>query len=335
MARTLYQDLGFASSGIPFTALLSAVGVSGPVYMDTACTVLADVQTATGGPTTGSVVAVDSSSTLTFLGPDGYIGPLYWKPAGAAVGALILPRVAPAGVPGPAGPIGPTGPAGPIGPIGPTGSTGPQGPIGPTGATGPKGDPGTAGAAGAAGAQGPQGPAGPTGPQGVAGPTGATGAVGPAGPTGATGPQGATGSTGPAGVVAATSPVTYDAPSQTVGIAVGTAANTVAAGNDSRITGAVQVLNTGLLSWTQAQAFQLVSASRDSNGAITTATVLWPDGGTGTFTTDTASTSFPGAVDAYHVTYSNGGVSKTVTQTAVTRDPSSGAVTAQPTLTVA
>ncbi|GAA4845419.1 hypothetical protein GCM10023201_40800 [Actinomycetospora corticicola] len=95
------------------------------------------------------------------------------------------------------------------------------------------------------------------------------------------------------------------------------------------------ILNTHLLAWTYAQAFRLVSATRDANSAITTASVVWPDGSTGTFTTTTASSAFPGAIDAYTVTYvPASGASKTVTQPAVTRD-SAGAVTAQPALTVA
>ena len=92
--------------------------------------------------------------------------------------------------------------------------------------------------------------------------------------------------------------------------------------------------NTSLVGWALADAFQLVSASRDANGAVTTASVVWPDGATGTFTTVTASTAFPGAIDAYRVTYVSGGVTKTVTQPAVTRDVTTGAVTAQPLLTV-
>lgn len=95
------------------------------------------------------------------------------------------------------------------------------------------------------------------------------------------------------------------------------------------------ILNTHLLAWAYGQAFRLVSATRDTNEAITTASVVWPDGATGTFTTDTASTSFPGAIDAYHVTYvPTSGATKTVTQTAVTRD-AGGAVIAQPAVTVA
>lgn len=89
-----------------------------------------------------------------------------------------------------------------------------------------------------------------------------------------------------------------------------------------------------LLGWAYAQSFRLVSATRDANSAITTASVVWPDGSTGTFTTTTASTAFPGAIDAYTVTYvPSSGPTKTITQTAVTRD-SAGAVTAQPALGV-
>lgn len=109
-----------------------------------------------------------------------------------------------------------------VGVMGPAGPAGDPGEPGPAGDPGPQGDPGPAGDPGATGAQGPQGD------------------PGPAGETGPAGPQGATGSQGPAGVVAATAPVTYDSGTQTVGITVGTTANTVAAGDDSRITGAAQ-----------------------------------------------------------------------------------------------
>lgn len=88
-----------------------------------------------------------------------------------------------------------------------------------------------------------------------------------------------------------------------------------------------------LVAWTNAESYSATAITRDANEAIITATVVWPDGGTGTFTTDTASTLFPGAIDAYHVTYLNGAVSNTITQSLVTRD-SNGAVTAQPALVV-
>lgn len=85
--------------------------------------------------------------------------------------------------------------------------------------------------------------------------------------------------------------------------------------------------------WAYTTAFQLVSAERDSNGAIVTASIVWPDSATGAFTTDVASVDFPGAIDAWHATYVLGDVNKTVTQPAVTRD-ANGAVTAQPAITI-
>lgn len=87
-----------------------------------------------------------------------------------------------------------------------------------------------------------------------------------------------------------------------------------------------------LLSWAYSSSFQLVSATRDSNEAIITASIVWPDGVTGIFTTDVASTAFPGAIDAWHATYVNS-PTKTITQTVVTRD-AAGAVIAQPAITV-
>lgn len=95
-------------------------------------------------------------------------------------------------------------------------------------------------------------------------------------------------------------------------------------------------LDTDLAAWTYADAFQLVAmrTPRDVNGAITSADVRWPDGSTGIFTTTTASSALLGALDAYTVTYVPPfGPTRTVTQPAVTRD-ASGAVTAQPAITV-
>lgn len=66
--------------------------------------------------------------------------------------------------------------------------------------------------------------------------------------------------------------------------------------------------------------------TRDSNGAPTSAAVVWPDGTPGTFT-GTPSTVL-GALDGWAITYGST-VTKTYTQSAVTRD-GSGAVTNQP-----
>jgi hypothetical protein len=93
-------------------------------------------------------------------------------------------------------------------------------------------------------------------------------------------------------------------------------------------------INTQLIAWTNTQAWTLVSATYNGNNAITTASVLWPDTGSGTYTADTLSSTFLGATDAFHVTYSKGAVSKTITQTAATRN-AAGKITAQPALTVA
>ncbi|WP_269501120.1 hypothetical protein [Burkholderia sp. IMCC1007] len=93
-------------------------------------------------------------------------------------------------------------------------------------------------------------------------------------------------------------------------------------------------LNQRLLQWAYSTSFRLVSATYDSNNALATASIVWPDGATGTFTTDVASTAFPGAVDAWHATYVQGSVTKTVTQPQVTRN-SAGVITQQPTITIA
>jgi hypothetical protein len=79
---------------------------------------------------------------------------------------------------------------------------------------------------------------------------------------------------------------------------------------------------------------QLISGAitRDSNGAATSAPVVWPDGTPGTYTADTLSTEFLGAVDAYHVTYGSP-VTKTYTQPAVTRNVD-GVVTNLPAIVV-
>lgn len=87
-----------------------------------------------------------------------------------------------------------------------------------------------------------------------------------------------------------------------------------------------------LFTWAFTQAFQVVTATRDSNGAIVTASIVWPDGVSGVFTTDVASTAFPGAIDAWHATHV-GTTTKTITQPTVTRD-SNGAVVAQPAITI-
>lgn len=74
------------------------------------------------------------------------------------------------------------------------------------------------------------------------------------------------------------------------------------------------------------------SLTRDSDGAVTSASVIWPDGSSGTFTATAVSTDFPGAVDAYQITYA-GSPTRTYTQSLVTRN-SDGAVTSRPAVVV-
>lgn len=81
---------------------------------------------------------------------------------------------------------------------------------------------------------------GPKGDTGAPGPAGSQGPVGATGPAGSQGPQGIQGPIGPAGVVSATAPATYNPSTQAIGVSVGQTSGTVAAGDDSRITGAAQ-----------------------------------------------------------------------------------------------
>lgn len=73
------------------------------------------------------------------------------------------------------------------------------------------------------------------------------------------------------------------------------------------------------------------AVTNDADGAPISASVVWPDGVTGTYS-GTASTTFPGAVDAYTITRTGTPV-LTYTQPAVTRD-TSGYVTNRPAITV-
>lgn len=141
----------------------------------------------------------------------------------------------PQGDPGIQGPKGDTGTQGIQGPKGDQGTQGPKGDIG---ATGPQGDQGVQGAKGDQGIQGPKGDIGATGPQGDQGIQGIQGTQGPKGDTGTQGiqgPKGDVGATGPAGTTTwagiTDKPVFGNAATKDVG----TAAGTVAAGDDSRL----------------------------------------------------------------------------------------------------
>ena len=87
-----------------------------------------------------------------------------------------------------------------------------------------------------------------------------------------------------------------------------------------------------LRAWTEAGAYEATAITFDSGQVVTTATVKWPDGSAGVFTTVTKNTTWL-AVDAYTITHADSG--KTITQAAVTRDATTGDVTAKPALSVA
>lgn len=88
--------------------------------------------------------------------------------------------------------------------------------------------------------------------------------------------------------------------------------------------------NANLKEIVSAEGYEPTSITYGDNGVIESATVLWPDGSVGVYTTTTKNAAFS-AVDAFTITHADSG--KTVTQPAVTRN-SSGAVTVKPALTV-
>lgn len=91
-------------------------------------------------------------------------------------------------------------------------------------------------------------------------------------------------------------------------------------------------LDSLLKQWTEAEAFEITSATYDAtyNTVISTGVVKWPDSSAGTFTTTDINEDW-WAIDAFTITHTTG--SKTVTQTAVTRN-ANGSVTVKPALTV-
>lgn len=99
----------------------------------------------------------------------------------------------------------------------------------------------------------------------------------------------------------------------------------------SRPAVSAQTSASDILGWAYAKSYALTSASYDSSGAITSATVGWPDGSNGTYTTTSKNSVF-NVPDSYTVTHVNSGL--TVSQPAVTRN-ANGDITAQPTLSIA
>lgn len=101
----------------------------------------------------------------------------------------------------------------------------------------------------------------------------------------------------------------------------------------TNVVGGGSVTDQTLKDWAMAGAVRFkpgVSPTRNSDGLVTAATVIWPDGSEGTFT-GVADGTWK-AYASFMVTHVSSG--KTVSQPAVTRDETYGYVTNQPALTV-
>jgi hypothetical protein len=101
--------------------------------------------------------------------------------------------------------------------------------------------------------------------------------------------------------------------------------------NDGSVTGP-GVAPAQLVEWTEAEAYETLTVTYrvDVDTLVATATVRWPDGSAGVFTSTAADEEF-GVIDAYTITHTGSG--KTVTQAAVTRN-GSGQITTKPPLVV-
>jgi|SRR5690625_268703 len=72
-----------------------------------------------------------------------------------------------------------------------------------------------------------------------------------------------------------------------------------------------------LREWTEAESYEVLSVTRDADGVATSASVKWPDGSGGTFTTTHKSETWT-TISAYMISHESSG--KTVIQEAVTWD---------------
>lgn len=97
--------------------------------------------------------------------------------------------------------------------------------------------------------------------------------------------------------------------------------------------GGADITDEVLKGWTEAGAYEMTAITYDGvyTHVVASATVKWPDGSAGVFTTDDINIWWE-AIDAYNITHVDSG--KTVTQSGVTRNMD-GDVTAKPALTVA
>jgi len=99
------------------------------------------------------------------------------------------------------------------------------------------------------------------------------------------------------------------------------------------VSNAIPMTASNLLTIVSGENYQLTTINRRSDGIATNATVLWPDGTFGVFTTIVIGTNSSGdtSIDSYQLTYTNS--SKTITQPSVVRN-ADGSVTNKPALTI-
>ncbi len=99
----------------------------------------------------------------------------------------------------------------------------------------------------------------------------------------------------------------------------------------TKINSNFEELGVPLIEWAHGGDWQPINITYDpTEGFVTTATVLWPDGSSGVFTPTDWNVTHE-AWDGYYITHIDSG--QTVTQPAVTRN-SEGAVTIKPQLIV-
>jgi hypothetical protein len=125
-------------------------------------------------------------------------------------------------------------------------------------------------------------------------------------------------------------PLTTGSPIPATGATINTPLGELDAGILA-LTGGATVTDARLKEWAEGECYEVTAATWDSDGVISGATVKWPDGSAGTFTTTTKNSTWL-AIDAFTITHAGSG--KTVTQAAVTRD-ANGNITVKPAITVA
>ncbi len=105
-------------------------------------------------------------------------------------------------------------------------------------------------------------------------------------------------------------------------------------GSPTNLTWPSSLSDPALQRWQAAapEAMMVGAIVRDAAGAVTHATVTWPDGTAGLFT-GVPSTEVPGALDAYTVSYESTPV-RVYRQLPVARDPDTGAVVDRPSITI-